>query len=50
MNILFINGSPNKAGNTAALAAELLVIQSGGEMRHGRSMDLLKPMILLVRP
>lgn len=24
MNILFINGSPNKAGNTAALAAELL--------------------------
>ena len=24
MNILFINGSPNKNGNTAALAAELL--------------------------
>lgn len=24
MNILFINGSPNKTGNTAALAAELL--------------------------
>ena len=24
MNILFINGSPNKDGNTAALAAELL--------------------------
>ena len=24
MSILFINGSPNKAGNTAALAAELL--------------------------
>ena len=24
MSILFINGSPNKNGNTAALAAELL--------------------------
>ena len=24
MSILFVNGSPNKAGNTAALAAELL--------------------------
>ena len=24
MNILFINGSPNKNGNTAALAEELL--------------------------
>lgn len=24
MNLLFINGSPNKTGNTAALAAELL--------------------------
>ena len=24
MNILFINGSPNQSGNTAALAKELL--------------------------
>ncbi len=31
MNILFINGSPNGNGNTAALAKELL--QTGTERR-----------------